>query len=659
MRVGIDTGGTFTDFVLVDDRGTILRTHKRLSTPDDPARAVIEGLAVLLGASAECAAVVHGTTVATNALLEGKGAAVAFVTTAGFEDTLHLGRQNRPDLYALHPRRPDPPVARDRCVGVPERMRHDGTAIAPLSDAAVAATARRVAALGVESVAVSLLHGYANPEHERRIARALRQAMPDVPVTVSHELLPELREYERAATCVANAAVAPTIVRYLSKLEAALAPAGRGGGLRIMASDGGALPVEAICRSPVQTMLSGPAGGVLGAMAMAQAAGVERVVGLDMGGTSTDVSLCHAATGRVSYTTESVIGSLPVRLPIIDIHTVGAGGGSIAWLDGGGALRVGPQSAGADPGPACYGRQGAQLTATVTDAHVVLGHLPADRPLGGDLRLDEAAARRAVAAVAQRLGSSVERAAEGILRVADATMARAIQRISVQRGHDARDCTLVPFGGAGGLHACRLAAMLGMRRVLVPVHPGLLSALGMLTAPPRYAFSHAVMTRVEPGRPVASPRLSQVMEELRRLGEAALDADGVPTSHRRFEPGVDLRYAGQSFELTVPLDDRTLDAFAAEHGRLYGYVAPDRAIEVVAARLVAVGPAPSLQWPSPPRRDAAVSHRVISRDDLGPGDMLAGPRIVTELSATTLVPAGWRLTVHDTGQLLIEPGALP
>jgi N-methylhydantoinase A len=649
MRVGIDTGGTFTDFVLVDDHGTIRRTHKRLSTPDDPARAVIEGLAHLLSqhGAVSNADVVHGTTVATNALLEDKGASVAFVTTEGFEDTLHIARQNRPELYALEPRRPQPPVSRDRCVGAPERMRHDGTVLRALTDEACRHIAERIAAMGVESVAVSLLHSYANPVHEQRLAAALARRVPGVAVTVSHQLLPELREYERAATCVANASVAPVIVRYLSHLNDSLG----GSGLRVMASHGGALPVEAICRVPVQTVLSGPAGGALGALAMARAADIERVIGFDMGGTSTDVTLCDTA---LSYTSDAVVGALPVRLPMIDIHTVGAGGGSLAWVDAGGALRVGPQSAGADPGPACYGRQHPPLRATVTDAHVVLGNLRGDHPLSGDLRLDVDAARQAVAGIAERLGVSVDRAAEGILRVADAAMARAIQRVSVQRGHDVRDYTLLPFGGAGALHACRLAEVLGMRRVLVPLHPGLLSAVGMLTAPPRYVYSHAIMQQVVPGSPVAASRLTEAMEHMQTLGKASLAGNGVSEREQRYELHVDLRYAGQSHELTVPLDDRTAETFGAEHERLYGYATSDRPIEIVAARLTALGPTPLLQLTSLEGGHGRRQSGCVARDALAPGDTLDGPGIVTEFSATTVVPAGWRLSVHTTGQLIIE-----
>ncbi|MEX0653222.1 MAG: hydantoinase/oxoprolinase family protein [Phycisphaeraceae bacterium] len=679
-RIGIDTGGTFTDLVLVDSRAQrVVATFKLLSTPDDPARAVLDGMDRLLTKAGlpprreQPPDVVHGSTVATNALLERKTSRTAFVTTAGFEDTLALARQDRPDLYALVPDRPATPVASERCLGVEERVAFDGRVLRPLEQASVDRLVARVRELGVESLAISLLHGYANPEHERRLADALRAALGDaLHLTVAHELLPEYREYERAATCVVNAVVAPRMVRYLHRLGEALGERR----LRIMGSHGGTLPPAVIRSAPVRTVLSGPAGGVLGAAEVARAAGVERVISFDMGGTSTDVALCDPAP---RLTSEGEAGGLPVRLPMIDMHTVGAGGGSIAWLDPGGALRVGPQSAGADPGPACYGRQRGEPTATVTDAHVVLGHLPADLSLGESLAIDRAAATAAVQAIADRAGLGLHQAALGILRIAEATMARAVQRISLQRGRDPRPYTLVPFGGAGGLHACRLAEALGMTRVLVPNHPGLLSAVGMLGAAPKYTFSQALLLSVPPiaERRIALADLPAVREAFATLGmqaDGAMADEGLHGQQRIDQRAVDLRYLGQSYELTISLDGDgdPLDKFLAEHERLYGYASTDKPLELVAARLQTAGVERPLRFATLPARTASTGHgpptttvhvhdgqreqrwRMVARDDLQAGDRLDRPTIIREYSATTLMPPGWTGEVNATGQLLLQ-----
>ncbi len=683
-RVGVDTGGTFTDLVLIDGESRIVATHKLLSTPADPARAVLRGLGELLNKAGlddlarQRPRVVHGSTVATNALLEGKTAPTALLTTAGFEDTLAIARQDRPDLYDLVPRRPEPPILSERCLGVAERIAWDGSALLTLDDDAVDDAVERVDRLGVESVAISLLHSYANGEHEQRLRDALRRRFGDsLHITVSHELLPEFREYERAATCAVNAVIAPVMGRYLGRLTDAIGE----DRLRIMASHGGTLPPAVVRGQPIRTVLSGPAGGVLGAADAARQLGVDRVITLDMGGTSTDVALIDR---EPTLTTEGSVGPLPVRLPMIDMHTVGAGGGSIARVDPGGALRVGPQSTGADPGPACYGKQRGEPIAAVTDAHVVLGHIPSDRPLGDGLHLDAGAARRAVQAVADRAELSLEHAADGILRIAEATMARAVQRISLQRGRDPRGFALMPFGGAGGLHACRLAESLGMGRVIVPVHPGLLSAVGMLGAAPRYTFSQTVRAMIEPGRRgevrvEVVPAVRDALEALKRSADEAMAAEHVPREARTDRPSVDLRYSGQSYELNVPLngemtnDDAEHDPlarFEAEHERLYGYAATDRAIEVVTVRWQVDGSRrpvvldaardgaanqkrfePSIEVRSP---DGTRRWWYVRRDELCAGDEADGPGIVAEYSATTLVRPGWRLRVHETGQFILE-----
>ncbi|MFN3166660.1 MAG: hydantoinase/oxoprolinase family protein [Phycisphaeraceae bacterium] len=695
-RVGVDTGGTFTDLLLADPHGVVRATCKVLSTPDDPGRAVIQGIDRLLDAAVQQGrlsdadradfqargTVVHGSTVATNALLEARGAPAALVTTSGFEDLLTLARQDRPELYALSPARQAPPIPRDRVVGVDERLAYNGHVLTTLTRHEVERVIDALAGLDVQAVAVCLLHSYANDAHERTLAEAIRERLPAVHLTVSSELLPELREYERATTCAVNAVVGPTMARYIGNLDDAL---GRGR-LRIMASGGGTLPPRAVIERPVQTVMSGPAGGVIGAWAMAQAANEPRVIGFDMGGTSTDVALCDRGPTR---TTETTINGLPIKLPVIDIHTVGAGGGSIAWIDDGGALRVGPESAGADPGPACYGRQGASpKPTTVTDAHAVLGHLRDGRRLGDALSVDRGAAIAAVGAIAKRLDLPVETAAEGILRVADAAMARAIQRVSVQRGHDARAYTLVAFGGAGGLHACRLADLLGMTRVLVPVHGGLLSAYGMLAAPPRYAFSQAVLQTLEHdgeqyANPLEHPAVQHALNQLNERAEQALQDDGVAASDRSLTPALDLRFAGQSYEITVPIDHHAtpIDRFLDEHRRLYGYAPTGKPVELVAARIEALGPAPTIT-PSPPLKPAGSRQRPrgigpsqlpdqaetiqvhetnqasnwlrLDRTTLTPGEALPGPAVIEEYAATTVAPRGWSITTLDDGQILLE-----
>ena len=658
MKIAVDTGGTFTDVILSAPDGRGLVAHKLLSTPDDPARAVLAGIAVLVGEAVP--AVIHGSTVATNALLEGKGGRAAFVTTSGFEDTLHIARQNRPSLYALSPQRPAPPIPRDRCLGVVERVRCDGQVLRALDEASCGALVARLGALGVEAVAVSLLHSYANPDHERALGAALGAALPGVHVTLSSALLPEFREYERGATCAVNAVVAPKMGAYLGRLESAL-----GGGLRIMASNGGSMSAAEARRTPVHTVLSGPAGGVVGALASAGEGA--RIVSFDMGGTSTDVSLCE---GGLTLTAQGAVGPLPVRVPLIDIHTVGAGGGSLAWIDAGGALRVGPQSAGADPGPACYGRQRGAWQPTVTDAHVVLGRLRPSRFLGGGMALDAELSRAAIASIAAPLGLSPEAAALGILRVAEATMCRAIKVISVERGHDVRDFALVCFGGAGGLHACSLAEALGMGKVLIPNHPGLLSAVGMLFAHSVHTLSRGIMRRVARAGLGSLPEVRRAFEHMRAEASARLDAEGFEAERQVVVESLDLRYAGQSHELTIPLDGgEALAAFEARHQRLYGYTSPTRDIEVVTARLRAEG---RVDPPSPPTgvprhtpfeggepirawfRDHLEAGALVSRADLRPGDRLSGPLVVTEYSSTHVVPSGWSLCVEGASTLSLE-----
>jgi N-methylhydantoinase A len=641
--VGIDTGGTFTDFVAVGPDG--ITTHKILSTPHDPADAVLRGLAELLG-ERPAAVVTYGSTVATNALLERKGAHVALLTTAGFEDVIEIGRQNRPDLYALEPERPLPLVARADRIGVQERLLHDGSVHTPLRPAELRRVVQQLRRRRPQAVAVCLLHAHVDGGHERLLGAALAAA--GIPFTLSHQLVGEHREYERTSTTVINAYVAPVMQRHLARLECGVPTRD----LRVMQSNGGAIAAELAGREAVRTALSGPAGGVIGAWQAARTLGIPRIITFDMGGTSTDVSLLDGGPG---FHTAWEIGGLPIKVPAIDIHTVGAGGGSIARVDAGGALKVGPESAGADPGPACYGRGDAP---TVTDANVVTGRLVADAFLGGRMGLDLARATRALADLGQRLGIGPEQAAAGVQRIVTASMERAVRRISVERGHDPRDYALVAFGGAAGQHACDLAAGLGIRHVVVPVNPGLLSAWGCLGADTQRDWV------------VSVNQAGARMADLRRLAARLL-------AQARREPGLraatctttaDVRYHGQSHEIRLPFGEDLAARFHAGHERLYGYADRDRPVEVVNLRLTAVAPGPRIEaTPATGRRlPAAVRQQrvllagrwrratVHERTTLRAGARVCGPALLCEFSATTLVPPGWTATVHASGHVEIR-----
>ena len=615
------------------------------STPREPAAAVRTGLATLI--RGRRARLHYGSTVATNALLERRGARVVLLTTAGFEDVLEIGRQTRPALYALEPSRPAPLVPRVRRLGVRERVLADGSVEVPLGARAVAAAVRAVRRRRAGAVAVCLLHSYAEPAHERRLGTAL--AGRGLHVTLSHRLLREYREYERVATTVVNAFVGPVTTGHLRALAGAVR-----GGLRVMQSSGGLVGAATAAAEPVRTILSGPAAGVVGAVTRARQAGLGKIITLDMGGTSADVSLVD---GEIGYQTDTTIAGLPVRVPTIDIHTVGAGGGSLARLDAGGALRVGPESAGADPGPACYGRGTA---ATVTDANLVLGRLIETEFLGGTLRLDRARADAAIAPLACRLRGGLVTAAAGIVAVATAVMERAIRVVSVERGHDPRGFTLLAFGGAGGLHAAELAQALGIPRVYVPAEPGLLSAWGVLSADVVRTYSRTL-------RAVA-PSERTLSAGLRALGIAArrdLAHEGIRGA--RLEPAVDVRYVGQSYELTVPYGPAWRDAFHRLHARRFGHADRGRAVEVVTLRVGA-----RARGIVPPRARAArratgaplMRHPVVfdgrpepaaiwRREDLPRGRRLRGPMVVCEYSATTVVPPRWELHVDRIGGLVL------
>ncbi|GBC77600.1 Acetophenone carboxylase gamma subunit [bacterium HR08] len=668
LRIGVDTGGTFTDVILVRD-GTIV-TLKLPSTPKHPEEAVLAGVSEVLGEDDVEFELVHGTTVGTNALLERKGARTALLTTEGFEDVLEIGRQNRPGLYQLTASRPKPLVPRALRFGVRERVTSAGEVLIPLDRDQVHELRARLAQWGVESIAVCYLFAFLEPRHERETAELLADL--GVPISLSHEILPEFREYERTSTTVMNAYLAPLMGRYLRRLEEGLTRLGDARRspvrpvLRIMQSNGGSISARAAAEQPVRTVLSGPAGGVVGAFATAQRIGLSRIITFDMGGTSTDVSLVD---GAIQTTHEARIAELPIGIPVIDIHTVGAGGGSIARVDEGGALRVGPESAGADPGPVCYGR-GEEIT--VTDAHLLLGRLDPDRFLGGAMPLYPARTREYFRAFRHRFprpASEVE-IALGILDVANANMARAIKVISIERGHDPRDFTLIAFGGAGGLHACDLAEMLSIPRVLVPKHPGLLSALGVLLSDVVKDYSQTVMLAQEE---IASERLEGVFSRLEARARADLRAEGFPPDRIRLSRLVDVRYAGQAFELSLPFTSDFLAEFHRAHERRYGYADPARKVELVTLRVRACGITEKPVFPSHERRAIAVepvARRPVYfrekgspiaretsfywREALAPGATLAGPAIVLEYSATTVVPPGWRAEVDEYENLILS-----
>ena len=625
MRIGIDSGGTFTDFVVLDDQGS-LSSFKLRSNPASPASVVLEGLRRIAAKRAE---VVHGSTVATNALLERKGAKTAFVTTRGFEDLIAIGRQNRPELYNLTPALPVPLVPRELCFGIDERVLFDGSIERAIRQEDIEALRRELDASGAESVAICLLHSYQNDAHERALLAHLNDF-----VSASCDVSPEFREFERASTTVINAYVGPLMDRYLGELERESPHT-----VAIMQSNGGLLTAGEARKQAVRTILSGPAGGIVGAVEIARLAGFKKALTFDMGGTSTDVAL---AGQQPRLTTEARIDNYPVRVPMLDIHTVGAGGGSIARVDAGGSLRVGPESAGAVPGPACYGTG---IEATVTDAHVVLGRIAAEQLAGGQMRLDPAAAERAVATVAERLGLTTVNAAAAILRVANSNMERAIRAVSVERGEDPREFPLIAFGGCGGLHACEMADELGITTVIVPRLAGALSALGMLLADRTRDYS------------IGALGVSDYEQRFRKLEKQARK----DVSKATLERFTDIRYAGQSYELTIPANAN----FHKEHHRVYGYSDSKRPTQIVTLRVRATVKVekPSLRVPAS-RRQATGKRRIwlegkwrnvtaAPRESLGARE-LPGPALITDYGSTTLVPAGWTMQQDRAGSLIVR-----
>jgi N-methylhydantoinase A len=673
MRIGIDIGGTFTDFVLFDEISGKFHTFKLLSTPYDPAEAVLAGLAQLRNHRIPMTEdqsphpaldlhIIHGSTVATNALLERKGAITALVTTKGFRDVLEIGRQNRPDIYDLFNRRPESLAPAELRFEVDERVDSHGRPLRQLDPASLDPLVDRLQAANVASVAVSLLFSFLYPLHEELIAERLRQA--GFSVSLSSQVLPEFREYERTSTTVINAYVSPVMDRYLGRLERESHAAD----FRVMQSNGGSIRADRARREAVRCVLSGPAGGVVGARYVAEAAGFRQLLTFDMGGTSTDVSLC---AGHIQITTESEIGGLPIRIPMIDIHTVGSGGGSIGYVDAGGALRVGPHSAGADPGPVCYGRGGQEPT--VTDANLILGRLAADQFLGGQMALDLAAAETALTQLARQAGlaaraglSLAQTVALGMIEVVNAHMERALRVISIQRGHDPRDFTLVSFGGAGSLHAVDLARNLRIPRILIPPGAATLSALGMLAAD---VVKDYVQTVMRPGdTPYAE--LDILMSPLAEQGRAEVLAEGVAEDQLILKRLLDMRYRGQSYEITIPFTPEFVNEFHAAHKHTYGHSQPGAPVEVVNLRLQAIGylprpallPAETVAGPPPApvdRRPVVLAGTVATvpfyqGEGLQAGHRITGPAVINQPDTTIYLGPGDELMVDPYRNFIVE-----
>jgi len=643
MIVGVDIGGTFTDFMAVRDGQ--LTIDKRLSTPHDPAESMLDGLRALSGGDLYALArVAHGSTVATNAILERKGARVALITTLGFHDVLFIGRQNRPDLYALHPQIPAPLIPRDRSYGVTERLDFRGDVLTPLDESALDTILDAIARQDVDAVAVCLLYSFVNPAHENRIRARIRERGLAWEVVLSHEVLPEFREYERASVTALEAYVRPMMSRYVNRIAAALPVP-----LRIMKSDGGVMRAARVATEAVQTALSGPAAGVVGAHFIAQAAGYPDLITLDIGGTSTDVALIH---GGLTRRAQSEIDGLPLRTRLLDIDTVGAGGGSIARIDAGGALRVGPQSAGASPGPIAYGRGGQQVT--VTDANVVLGRLDPAQFLGGRMALDVDAAHDALTALGAQMGMSAHDAARGVIEIANANIERAVRRVSVARGDDPRDFTLLAFGGAGGLHACAVAERLGMTRILIPRYPGVLCAYGLLAADVTVDAARALLGHHADSRGVAA--VESALDDLITRTRAELDTEGIAPDNMRFHAVVEMRYAGQTYELPVPYHAGTdlAAAFHQAHARTYGHAFESRAVELVNVRVQAVGLVEKPALTPAPLSGAPLVGTHFARETLRAGDSFSGAALVTQMDSTTYVASGWRARVDAYYNLILE-----
>ncbi len=650
--VGVDTGGTFTDFIFRDDGEW--KIYKAPSTPDNPARAVLGGLEKIAGDGGQ--KVVHGSTVATNALLERKGAVTALLTNRGFTDVLEIGRQARTELYNLFYRREAPLIPGELRFGVRGRLLADGREIESLDEQEIRQVARAMRSRGVESVAVVFLYSYLNPGPEQRAAEILREE--GFAVSPSHEILQEFREFERTSTTAVNAYLVPRMEGYLGRLEKNLG----GENLAVMQSNGGRTRSSVARREPVRTVLSGPAGGVVGAYELGKISGYRRLMTLDMGGTSTDVALVDRG---LPLTTETIMGGQPLQVPIIDIHTVGAGGGSLARLDEGGALRVGPESAGADPGPICYGRG---EIPTVTDANLALGRLVPELFLGGDMKLAADRIWPYLEKLSLEAGLEVEELAEGICSVANASMERALRVISVERGHDPGEFSLFVFGGAGGMHAAFLARSLNIPRVIIPPYPGIFSAIGMLLADVSRDTSRTVLIEAEE----LKTRAEELFAPLEKVILREMWSEGFSREELGLERSVDMRYRGQSFELSVPYSPDFVDEFHARHRQRYGYYREGRPVEVVNLRVLGWGRPEKPSWPRSEKPQENVpgeafyasrpvvfggrieETRLYRREELLYGNRIPGPALILEYSSTTVVPPGVEAFVDPWHNLVLE-----
>ena len=689
LRVASDVGGTFTDSIAYDEAAGTITVSKVSTTPQNRAFGTVEGLRRALAGQGRTGRDVdyvgHGMTTTTNAIIQRKGARTAFITNEGFKDLLLIGRQDRPSLFDITVVRAAPLVPRDLCFTVRGRLDAAGAEITPLDEAALEKIAQAITAADVQSVAITFLHSYANPAHERRAKEVIGPLLPGIAVCTSTEILAEFREYERASTTVLNAYLMPVMDRYLGSLVELLENRNEGLGVTpgkpvvVMEAAGGMMTVASARSRPVHTVLSGPAGGVVASGHVSGLAGVADIITMDIGGTSTDISLIRG--GRPEITRSAKLERIPIRVPAIDINAIGAGGGSIAWIDEGGALRVGPQSAEAVPGPACYGRGG--VHPTVTDAALVLGRLGGATRLGGDMKLDLEAAHAVVAEhVATPLGLGLEEAAAGILRVANSNIVRGIRVVSVERGYDPRAFTLVPFGGAGPMHGTPVARELGITQVLVPPTPGILCALGMLVSDLRHDL---VETHIGPLASFSHEHAGEIVASLRERGRAMLAEDRVPPEKQRIEVSVQLRYIGQSYELTVPLASDTAStwstiasAFHDAHRQRYGHADKAVPVELVGFAVTAIGLIDAPRLPTlnsgsqQPRAEAGIGQRrvfferggannagwldaeIVDRAALLAGNRIAGPAVIEEISATTVLYPGDVAIVHPSGSLLVE-----
>jgi N-methylhydantoinase A len=669
IRIGIDIGGTFTDLQILDERNGALRSLKTPTTPEDPSIGLLTGIteaAQRFGFTlGDIRLLLHGTTIATNAVLERKLARGVLLTTAGFEDVLEIGRHGRRDVYGLRPHQEPPLIPRDRRLGLPERMRADGGVETALAEGAVDALLPRLDALGVEAVAVCLLHAHVNPAHEQRVAERLRALRPGLPVSLSSEISPEIREYERSSTTVLNALLMPVVGNYLDRLSARMAEAGLKARLLLVQSNSGVCSAEVAKRQPARLLLSGPSGGALATLRMAETLGRPNLLGVDMGGTSYDV--CVVRDGAVTQMTQGEIDHLPVRLPMVEIRTIGSGGGSLAAVDEAGRLRVGPRSAGSRPGPVCYGRGGTEPA--VTDANVALGRLDPRFFLGGAMVLDRTGASGAIATrIGTPLGLGMEQAAEGMLAVTDTNLAAAARLSLFEKGLDPRDFSLLSFGGAGGLHAVPVAEELGITEVVFPSDASTFSAFGILHSDIVHDLARS---RVMPLDDAALPWIEETVAALRAQGEALLAADGVPEADRRFTVSADLRYRGQAFELVVPWPrlpdlEALLVAFHALHAQRFSYSNPGAPVELVALRMSVTGllppvhaeraaglgaervPEPREIWLSGAWRRVPVHQR---EQVTAP---IAGPALIEEEYTTIFLAEGWRCAPGPAGALIAQ-----